>query len=592
MFFLLAGCLINPELYESRKAELTDGDGDGYAMQDECDDEAAEVHPGADEVCDGVDQDCDGSIDEDATDMAAYFEDADGDGHGSAAVKEWACETPNGFVDTDDDCDDASDVVLPGAEDEWYDGVDSNCDGADDYDADGDGDRMDEAGGTDCDDEDARVAGTAEEGWDDAGVDNDCDGSIEDQARVELSELGARIDGTDAGGSFGVSIVALPAGWADDEAVLLVSAPFFGGGDVYGWRSSDLVGSPSLASAIHHVTGSNDADYFGYGIGWGGDASTPLVIIGAGGALETRGEVEVWVRTDLSDTPTLTITGENTGAFLGSQVVSGYDHDGDGIADVLVTAQLDSRIATNAGAAFVFLSAAGLSGEIPVSAADIEFTTSYAGALLAVTSIGDVDGDGLDDLGFSQDIPYPNGPGGLLVTGARAEGTYDVSAVSSAQIHGGQFIFGRAWDPDGDGAKSLLAASGAVHSFALPLVGAVTPWDNATGSLGFVDTGRSVRWLRTDVGDLAGHSAFVAASPNYEGSRGMASVQRPDWTDGQTLDDGPFLGLGDAAGDEAGFGLDVLDLDSDGILDIAVGAPSADVGGVGSGSVYLVPGPR
>lgn len=72
----------------------------------------------------------------------------------------------------------------------------------------------------------------------------------------------------------------------------------------------------------------------------------------------------------------------------------------------------------------------------------------------------------------------------------------------------------------------------------------------------------------------------------------MASVQRPDWTDGQTLDDGPFLGLGDAAGDEAGFGLDVLDLDSDGTLDIAVGAPSADVGGVGSGSVYLVPGPR
>lgn len=108
-----------------------------------------------------------------------------------------------------------------------------------------------------------------------------------------------------------------------------------------------------------------------------------------GGALETRGEVEVWVRTDLSDTPTLTITGENTGAFLGSQVVSGYDHDGDGIADVLVTAQLDSRIATNAGAAFVFLSAAGLSGEIPVSEADIEFTTTYAGALLAVTSIGD-----------------------------------------------------------------------------------------------------------------------------------------------------------------------------------------------------------
>ena len=38
-----------------------------------------------------------------------------------------------------DDCNDNDPDIYPGAEDEWYDGIDANCDGADDYDQDGDG---------------------------------------------------------------------------------------------------------------------------------------------------------------------------------------------------------------------------------------------------------------------------------------------------------------------------------------------------------------------------------------------------------------------------------------------------------------------
>jgi len=39
-------------------------DGDLYYTPLDCDDENAEIHPGAQEVCDGVDNDCDGSVDE------------------------------------------------------------------------------------------------------------------------------------------------------------------------------------------------------------------------------------------------------------------------------------------------------------------------------------------------------------------------------------------------------------------------------------------------------------------------------------------------------------------------------------------------
>lgn len=68
-------------------------------------------------------------------------------------------------------------------------------------------------------------------------------------------------------------------------------------------------------------------------------------------------------------------------------------------------------------------------------------------------------------------------------------------------------------------------------------------------------------------------------------------MQRPYGWEGQTIEDAPFLGLGDAAGDQGGAAIDTLDWDHDGVPDLAVGAPGADAGGSGSGAVYLVPGP-
>lgn len=59
---LLSGCLINEAAYLQRLAELTDGDGDGYAAEDDCDDGLSTVFPGAAEVCNERDDNCDGAI--------------------------------------------------------------------------------------------------------------------------------------------------------------------------------------------------------------------------------------------------------------------------------------------------------------------------------------------------------------------------------------------------------------------------------------------------------------------------------------------------------------------------------------------------
>jgi hypothetical protein len=138
--------------------DLVDVDGDGHvaaaAGGDDCDDESADVYPGAVESWyDGVDQDCDEASD--------YDQDGDGsdsDQHGGL------------------DCDDTDASVRPGEEEQWYDGVDQDCDGLSDYDQDGDGFDSDLYAGDDCDDLDDLVwPGAAEVPYD--GVDQDCDGA-------------------------------------------------------------------------------------------------------------------------------------------------------------------------------------------------------------------------------------------------------------------------------------------------------------------------------------------------------------------------------------------------------------------------------
>ncbi len=132
----------------------TDADGDGWYDDEDCDDEHANIHPGAQELCNDVDDDCDGEIDEDV--------DYDQDG--------WiGCGG--------DDCNDYLASAYPGAEEIPYDQIDQDCDGADLVDVDGDG--FDGGPyGEDCVDEDASVHPGAEEACDD-GVDNDCNGMVD-----------------------------------------------------------------------------------------------------------------------------------------------------------------------------------------------------------------------------------------------------------------------------------------------------------------------------------------------------------------------------------------------------------------------------
>ena len=143
------------ELGRVALSALVDGnvdvDGDEVLAQDDCDDTNPATFPGANDVWyDGVDSDCAGNNDYDQ----------DGDGH-----------LPVEFGG--DDCNDTDAAIYAGAAETWYDGVDQDCAGDDDYDQDGDGQSTDAVGGTDCDDLDADIYSGAPEVWYD-GIDQDC----------------------------------------------------------------------------------------------------------------------------------------------------------------------------------------------------------------------------------------------------------------------------------------------------------------------------------------------------------------------------------------------------------------------------------
>lgn len=92
----------------------------------DCNDQAVNVHPGADEFCDKLDNNCDGETDEGITNTV--YLDADGDGYGDPFESKSTCLEEDEFVDNQADCDDTDSEVHVGAP-ELCNGFDDDCDG-------------------------------------------------------------------------------------------------------------------------------------------------------------------------------------------------------------------------------------------------------------------------------------------------------------------------------------------------------------------------------------------------------------------------------------------------------------------------------
>lgn len=147
-----------------------DLDADGVELDLDCNDCNASVGPGFVEVCgNGIDEDCDG------VDPPCSPNDQDGDGYEAEPIGT--------------DCDDDDRLTFPGAADRCGDGIAQNCALDQECRSDDDGDSFDVG---DCDEENAGVNPWAIErcdsdGDDMGGIDDDCDGQL-NEVPWELAE--------------------------------------------------------------------------------------------------------------------------------------------------------------------------------------------------------------------------------------------------------------------------------------------------------------------------------------------------------------------------------------------------------------------
>ncbi len=246
--------------YEVLAASALDRDGDGYSPSGgDCNDADSSVHPNAPEVANEVDDDCDGSTDEGTTNR-----DDDGDG----------------LSEVEGDCNDATASIFAGAR-EVCDLLDNNCDGVADNDTecfDDDGDGLTELQG-DCNDADPSVAPGLDEHLD--GVDEDCDGALDEGTSVYDDDADCVCEVGPCTGSVNGGCASLSDGDCDDgDPTVGPSAPEWCDGvdnNCDGFMDEDS----AVDASTWYFDG--DQDGYGNGAmssvacsapsGWGSDAS-------------------------------------------------------------------------------------------------------------------------------------------------------------------------------------------------------------------------------------------------------------------------------------------------------------------------------
>ena len=628
--------------------EVEDRDGDGYVGDDDCDDDDPNVNIGASEQCDGIDNNCDGTLD------PVHYLDGDGDGFGDLN-NPVACADSE--VTDSTDCDDADPWINPTAaercnslDDDCDDEIDEEVSVTDVYTLDADGDGYGDPSQSyvgcdppsgyvtedgDCDDSDPAISPGADERCSTSGVDDDCDGEVDEGGAVDAKTYYPDADRDTYGDQdTPTPLCSAPSGYTTnnddcDDADLAVNPD---AEEICDNGKDDNCDESAEPCGLSGTTRLSDGTYAA--AIWGGAASDALgaslhagrpgdhnadglgdLIIGADGVTASTGAAYLmrtpFVKSKEASFATAIITGDQTGMELGEVVAwagdvgeRSYETGALHYDDMMIGAPYyDASARSSSGAVYLFFGE--VSNALSADADAIIYGGSSSMQLgSALSGPGDISGDGADDivLGAIGATGGASKSGSVfLFFGGLAEGSSTTTAAASVQLQGvaNQDQFG-AWitgpmdlDGDGDGDLGVGAPSadpssrtsaGAAYVFYGPFVAGVNELASAadftlTGTL----TGDGLGAVVETAGDFDGdgYGDLMVSAPNAQGLKSSSGVVYLVYGGSKRLsganDVATVLDVGvQGLTTDDGIGTRLApagDVNNDGLADILIGAP-------------------